>query len=214
MTSDFDVYAAFRRAQANANGRGFRLPKDWESFKGKMNKQNGEWLYKATMYFNTTYSNVDLDAYMSCGFDLWKGFTYKYFCDQRVIELYIQKDKIKKRKLRATTDEIEKSFVVISRYLEDKPIRPGYSQLQNFCKFRDGEVKNIINMYNRGHVDSMTLTYCMFRRYLVLTDDERVLMPYISQRYRELIESLQTVIEFIKTKEIELNERTREEAVS
>ncbi len=214
MITEFDVYAAFRRAQANANDRGYRLPKNWNSFKERMNKKNSEWLYKATVYFNTTYSNVNIDEYMACGFELWKGFTYKHFCDPRVIELYIQKDKIKKRKLSSSKEEIENSFSFISNYLNEKPSRPGYTQLQNFCKFRNGEVREIINMYNRSKVDSLTVTYCILKRYIVLTDDERALVPYISQRYRELVENLQPVLEFIKNKEVELDEGTREEAVS
>ncbi|KFZ25552.1 MAG: hypothetical protein KQ78_02240 [Candidatus Izimaplasma bacterium HR2] len=204
--SDYDVYCAFRRAQANAAGRGYRLPQDWGSFKEKMAKQNSEWLYKATVYFNTTYSNIDLDGFMSCGFELWKGFTYKHFCDRRVLELYIQKDKIKKRKLESTHVEITNSFKFIEEYLTNKPHRSGYSQLQNFCKFREGEVRNIISIYNRGKIDTMTIMYCLVHRYLIMTDDERTLMPYISQRYRELSENLKSVMEFIKEEELKLNE--------
>lgn len=214
MVTEFDVYCAFRRAQANASGRGFRIPKDWKSFSEKMNKHNGECLYKMTMYFNTTYQNVDLDGYMTCGFELWKGFTYKHFCDNRIIEAYIQKDKIKKRKLNASKEEIEKSFEFISKELEGRPVRKGYRQLQNYCKFRDGEIKSIINTYNRGNVDMLTLTYCIRMKYVVLSDDERAMVPYISQRYRELLENLEPVWDFVREKENELDEKTRGQAVS
>lgn len=207
MISEFDVYCAFRRAQADANNRGYHLPKKWDTFLSKMNKKNAEWLYKAMVHFNTTYSNVDINEYMACGFILWKGFTYKHFCDRKVIDLYIQRDKIKKRKMEMSYDEIEKSFDNIKYYLDNKPIRSGYTQLQNFCKFRDGEVRIIINKYNQNEVDSLTLVYCISKSYIVLTDDERALIPYISQRYRELNENLQPILEFVKQKERELDER-------
>lgn len=205
MITEFDVYAAFRRAQADANGRGYRLPKDWPAFQAKMTKQNGEWLYKAMVHFNTIHNNVNLDQYMACGFELWKGFTYKHFSDSRVIGLYIEKDKIKKRKMQSTIDEIDKSFEFMVGYLSDKPKRPGYTQLQNICKLRDGEVRTIINMYNRNEVDTTTIVYCLTKQYLIMTDDERALMPYISQRFRELSENLKDVMPYMRQKESELD---------
>jgi len=209
MITEWDVYTSFRRAQAIAKDKPYRLPKNWESFKLKMSKQNDEWLYKATVWFNTKYVNIDIDEYMLCGFELWKGFTYKHFCDSRVINLYIEKDKIKKRKMQITHEEIDKSFVNIENWLKDQPLRSGYTQLQNLCKFREGEIRCVIGLYNRGLVDTMTLTYCLNKRYLIMSDDERLLMPYISQRYRELQESLLLVKGYINQKEIELDERAR-----
>lgn len=206
MITEFDVYYAFRKAQSLAKDRGFRIPKDWDKFLEKMNKKNAEWLYRAMVHFNTTYSNIDIDEYMACGFTLWKGFTYKHFCDPKILELYIQLDKIKKRKLDVSHHEIEKSFSVIKHYLNSQPLRSGYTQLQSFCKFRDGEVRIIINKYNQNEIDPLTLVYCISKSYVVLTDDERALMPYISQRYRELNENLQPVLEFVKQKERELDE--------
>lgn len=153
MVSEFDVYCAFRKAQSLSKDKPYRLPKDWDKFLEKMNKKNAEWLYKCMVYFNTTYSNIDIDEYMGCGFILWKGFTYKHFCDRKIIDLYIQRDKIRKRKLEVSVGEIETSFSVIKSYLEDKPMRPGYNQLQSFCKFRDGEIRIIINKYNQNEIN-------------------------------------------------------------
>ena len=205
MITDYDV--AFRKAQSIFNGRGFRLPKDWEEFKStRMTEHNVNKLREAAMYFNTTFSNVDIDKYMICGFELWKGFTYNKLLDKRVIDSYIHKEKASKRRLEITHREIEISFNNISDYLSDKPKRPGYGQLQNYCKIREGEVRIIINMYVQGKIDVMTLAYCVNRRYINLTDDERALSPYLVQRYRDVMEQLQTVSAFIAEKERELNE--------
>jgi len=208
VVSEFDVYCAFRRAQANANNRGYRIPKDWDSFLVKMNKKNAEWLYKMMVHFNTSYSNIDIDEYMNCGFSLWKTFTYKHFCDQKIIDLYIQRDKIKKRKMETSKGEIDQTFHNISSYLKDKPRREGYGQLQNFCKFRDGEIKIIIYKYNRNEIDALTLTYCIYKRYVVLSDDERTMIPYITQRYRELCENLSPFMDYMSQKEKELDEES------
>lgn len=206
MITEYDVYYAFRKAQSLSNDRGFRIPKNWEAFKAKMNENNRQWLREACMYFNTTYSNVDLDKYMMCGFEIWKGFSYKHFTHKKVIDLYIHKDKVAKRKLEVSRREIETTFNFISDELRDKPLRPGYNQLQNYCKFRTGETRNIINTYVQGKIDIMTLAYCVNRKYLILTDDERAMSPYLVQRYRELMENLQDVKGFIEEMEATLDE--------
>jgi hypothetical protein len=206
MVTEYDVYYAFRRAQSLAKDRGFRMPKDWDSFKLKMNPNNAQWLKEAAMYFTTTYSNVDLCKYMECGFEIWKGFTYKHFTDKKVIDLYIHKDKVTKWKLEVTQREIETTFNTIADYMLDKPWREGYTALQSFCKYRTGETRIIINTYVQGKIDIMTLAYCVYRKYIILTDDERALSPYLVQRYRELMENLQDVKPFIETMERELDE--------
>ena len=206
MITDQDVYFAFRKAQANANNRGFRMPKDWDKFVLRMTEYNVNKLHQAALYFNTTYSNIDLDVYMASGFEIWKGFTYKNLLHDKVIQLYIHKDKTKKRTLEVTQREIETTFNTISDWLQDKPLRPGYNQLQNFCKFRAGEVRICINMYVQGKVDVMTLAYCVNRGYIKLTDDERALSPYLVQRYRDILDALEDVKMFIIEKERELDE--------
>jgi hypothetical protein len=207
MITEQDVYFAFRKAQANANDRGFRMPKDWDAFLAKMNANNLNWLKQATMYFNTKYCNLDLDRYMECGFEVWKSFSYKHFLHDKVIQLYIEKDKIKKRQMEVSQREIETTFNNIADYMRDKPMRPGYTELQSFCKFRQGELRILINMYVQGSVDLMTLTYCVNRGYIQMTDDERALSPYLVQRYRDLVLSLEDVKPFIMDKERELDER-------
>jgi hypothetical protein len=205
MITEYDVYCSFRRAQSLKNNKAYRLPKDWEAYNAKMNTANAQWLYKLTVYFNTTYSNLNMDEYMNCGFELYPKFTYKNFFDSRVLNLYIEKDKAKKRRTEVAQHEIDDTFANIKEFLDTQPAREGYSQLQSYCKFRDGERRVIINMYMRGLVDTMTLVYCIKKRYLILTDDERPLVPYVSQRYRELVDKLCDVQVYIGRKESELN---------
>lgn len=210
MITELDVYAAFKRAQAEAKGTGgYRMPKDWKKHQEtKFNKFTNDCLYKMMMHFNTTYSNVDMDKYMACGFELWKSFGYKHFCDPKIINLYMQYDKQEKRRMLASKDQIDSTFEFLKHEMMTKPRREGYGQLQNYCKFRDGEVRIIINTYMKGKIDAMTLIYCIFKRYLSLTDDERALTPYIADRYRSLCENMQEVKNYIERKELELDEHT------
>lgn len=206
MITDYDIYVAFRQAQALSKNRPYRLPKDWESYKTTMSEANIKGLEKAVVYFNTTYSNIDLLEYMKCGFEVYKGLNYTNFLKPNIIQHYISKDKSKKRQMESSVDDIDNSFSYIKSYMSNKKVHTGYSRLQSFCKFRTGEIRDIVLLYNKNKIDQMTLVYCLFKRYIVLNDDERPLVPYISQRYRELCDNLHDVIDHIKECEDELNE--------
>jgi hypothetical protein len=208
MITDLDVYVAYKTAEAAAKGRtGFRLPKDWDVYKTeKMNKFAYDQLYKLMVHFNTSMRNVDMAKFMSCGFEIWKSFSYQHFFEKPVLNLYMQYDKQKKRRIMSDTAEVDKSFAYIADFLKTKPIREGYNQLQNFCKFRDGEIRTIINLYVQDKIDTITLVYCLKKRYIVLSDDERAITPYISQRYRDLCDNLVEMQDYMDQKERELDE--------
>lgn len=209
MYTDRDVYVAFRSAQGRANDRGFRLPKSWEDQRNKLTPTNLSFLDNLVGHFNTTFCNIELSRYMDCGFELFKTFSYHNFLDKRVINLYIHKDKVNKRKIETSKTEIIDTFDFLTTETKELPHRPGYSTLQSYCKLRDGEVHNIVNRYMRGGIDTMTLVYCIKKHYITLTDDERAMLPYIVGRYRELLESESEVEAFIKQQEDKLNEQDR-----
>ena len=110
MITDFDVYKSFRKAQANANNRGYKIPRDFDDFLEKMNSNNREWLQRTTIYFNTSYRNIDIDKYMECGFEIWKSFTYKNFLHEKIMVLYISKDKARKRQKEVALREIDRAI--------------------------------------------------------------------------------------------------------
>lgn len=202
MKTDFDIYVSFRKAQALANDRPYRLPKDWEAHREKkMTDKNLEFLDEAVKHFNTTFFNIDVDVYMECGFEIWKNFTYKHFLDPRVMEHYIQKDKTRKRKMNGEEDQIVNSFEFIGQFTKQYPPNETYTKLHLFCKTKHGGLRQIVSKYVEGKVDQMTLVYCLWKGYIVLNDDERPLVPYITQRYRELVENLQPLVKFIQMQE-------------
>jgi hypothetical protein len=205
MITDFDVYCAYRKAQAKSKNRPYRIPKDWNKQRNeKMSEQNLKWLDESVIHFNTRFCNIDIDEYMSCGFELLKTFTYKNFLDSRIIELYIQKDKIKKRKLLSTKKDIVRSLSTVKQYMINSPQKDGYSSLQLFCKLKNGEQRVIVDEYNKNNIDPALFVYCMSKKYFELTDFERSIIPYIRENYRTILRSLNDLIDFIEEKEREL----------
>ena len=97
-----ETYYLFRKAQADFNNRGFRMPKDFEAhFKKKLSLVNQKKLVKATNWFNTKWSNIDPYIYFTCGFELYKKrFSYIKFFEEKILLLYIQRDKNEKRQIR------------------------------------------------------------------------------------------------------------------
>ena len=121
MITKQDVYVAYRRAKSLQSGKGFRLPKDWdEYYHTKMSVKNREFLDRATGHFNTTWSNVDIDEYMACGCELYKSFSYHMFLHPQVLQLYIEKDKQRKRKRAVSSKSIEESFDFIEHFMKGR----------------------------------------------------------------------------------------------
>lgn len=197
--TDWEVYVAFRAAQGNSKGRPFRLPKDWESFKStRMKPKNVEQIVKAAGWFSTKWRNVDLDRYMEYGFDLWKGFSYHQFFNKKLIEYYIQKDRILKRKLRIDKGEVVKSLTFIKKFMVDKPLKNGYNSLQTYCRMKDGQKSVLSTHYVKGKIDNITMTYLIYKKYYLPTNYERKeLFTHIINRYRDYISEMEDIKPFI-----------------
>ena len=75
-----DTYLSFRGAQSRYLGRGFRIPKNWDSVWSKMTKENVKQLELITIAFNTRWQNIDMDRYFDYGIELHgKAFSYSKF---------------------------------------------------------------------------------------------------------------------------------------
>ena len=99
MYTDWDIYCAFRKAQANYLNRPYRLPKNWEKYKEKsFSKKARQNIELAVKKFNGTWYKIDPDRYFDTGFKLLGGkFTYNRFFKPKIIKKYIQDDKMLKR---------------------------------------------------------------------------------------------------------------------
>lgn len=178
-----DIYYFFRKAQADTKGRGFRMPKDFDAhLNNKFTAKNREALLLATKYFNSKWLNVEPYEYFKCGFELYKTFSYAMFFRSKVLRLYIEKDKNKKRELGVNKRQIVGSVKYIKRYMSENKI----FMLDDYLSKKDGRKKIIVDHYMRNKVDKFLLVYLIKIGKLILTDDDRAYMPYIIEQYREI----------------------------
>lgn len=178
-----DIYYFFRKAQADNKGRGFRMPKDFDShINNKFTEKNREALLLATKYFNSKWINVDPYQYFECGFVLYKTFSYAMFFRSKVLRLYIERDKNKKRELNVNKKQIVESIKFIKKYMLSNEI----FMLSDYLSKRDGRQKILIDHYMKNKVDKFLLVYLVKSGKLNLTDDDRAYIPYIVQQYREI----------------------------
>jgi hypothetical protein len=242
MTTEFDIFVAYKEAEKEITGKGFRLTKNWDSYsKRSISKTDMAYLTRLKGFFKTKWLSIDILEYMKCGwelykltnsklcpecgvtlhqpnknfhecmecgYDLRKGFTLNKILRPKIMKYYIEKDKIRKRNLSPSQKSIDKSFEFINNYMKDITVPDGYTTLQMYCKIKDGDMKTIISHYLKGKVDSMTFVYSMYYKYIKLTDVERESCYNVVNRYRDFLEKMFKVEQYIRDKENELGNTT------
>jgi len=200
MITAEDVYIEFRRAQAQFNNRGYRIPKDFEKhLKTKMSDKNREALEMATKFFNTKWKNINIFRYMECGFNVYKTFTYTRFFDTKVMNLYKQRDKNLKREMTICKRSLKDSLLFVKQYIKDNKI----SSVSRYCMMKNGYVNIVIEHYLNNYVDKYFIVWLIKQKMLKLDDENLLLVPYISELYRELLVKLDEVKDFTnKLKEL------------
>jgi hypothetical protein len=178
-----NIYYKFRKAQASYNNRGFRMPKDFEKhFKTKLSTVNQKKLTKLTNWFNTKWNNIDPDLYFTCGFDLYKKrFSYIKFFEEKILLLYIQRDKNTKREARVTKEKLIESAKFIKKYMRDNEIL----SLQEYMDTNDGNQKLAVSHYLKNNIDASFFVF-LLKKGMKLTDMDRSYIPYISKNYRNI----------------------------
>jgi len=190
-----DIYYNFRKAQSESKGRGFRMPKDFDShLEKKFSEKNREALLLATQYFNTKWTNVNIYRYMQCGFEMFKTFSYVKFFDPRIMRLYVQKDKNIKREMNVNKKAIIESVKFIKRFMKENNIH----MLRDYLQLQNGYRKLIVDHYVHGSIDKYLLVWLVKSGKLILTDDDRACMTYIVHQYREIGEKLQEINGFMR----------------
>ncbi len=206
MISEEDVYIQYRHAKSLQSGKGYRLPKQWdEYFTTKMTAKNREYLTRATGHFNTTWSNIDVATYMECGCELYKTFSYHMFLKPQILTHYIEKDKQKKRRIKVNHDSIDDSIDYINDFLSSNMTigvyPPDYTDLQIYCKIKNDNQKQIVSDYLKNKIDPLLLAYCLYYKYLKLTDIEREYCYNVINRYRDILEHVFEVESHIQMRE-------------
>lgn len=188
------IYYQFRKAQSDHFGRGFRMPKDFEQhFNNKFKEQNKKKLIKITGNFLTKWQNIDPYQYFLCGFELFgKNFSYMKFMQEKILLLYKNKDKNKKREIRVTKQGLVDSAFFVKRYMR----KYGLSSLDDYIHKTEGNRKVAVEHYLKNKIDASFFVYLLGKG-MILTDNERCDIPYIQTNFRKLKFNLEDLKDFL-----------------
>jgi hypothetical protein len=184
------IYFQFRKAQSDHFGRGFRMPKSFEQhFNNRFKEQNKKKLIKITGWFLTKWQSIDPYTYFRCGFDLFdKRFSYMKFFHEKIILLYINRDKNKKREIRVTKQALVDSAFFVKKYIKAK----GFSNLDDYIHYRKGNRKIAVEHYLKNKIDASFFVFLLGKG-MLLTDSERCDIPYIQTNFRKLKFNLEDI---------------------
>jgi len=148
--------------------------------------------------FNTKWSNIDPTLYLKCGLELWKGFSYSKFLDDRVLRRYIKCDKATKRSLPSGKEAIIKSF----NFIKSK----GYKTLKEYGATYTSDGNAIcqpVYDYFHKHIDPITVAYMLFSSIMKPNEVEfRYIDTVISDK--NVKQNVKSFTRFIKKMETEL----------
>lgn len=160
MLDEQDIYICFRTVQSSKLNRPCRIPKDWNKhFETKFKPEQREALRKMKRYLATTWSNIDLEKYFACGFELYKTFSYHQFFYPQVLNLYIQKEKNVKRK----TANIKAEFIKSAKYVKMMMLKENICSFKQYYSQRNGVKYVVVSDYIKNNVSSHFLSYLIYK---------------------------------------------------
>ncbi len=188
------IYKAFRKAQADYNNRGYRMPKDFEKhFNTKFSEQNKKKLIKITGWFLTKWQNIDPYEYFKCGFDLNEGkFSYMKFLNEKILLLYKNRDKNKKREVKITKQKLIESAKFVKRWMDRNN-----ATLDDYIGTRIGNKRIAVDHYVKNKIDATFFVF-LLNKGMILTNTERSDIPYIQTNYRKIQFGLKDIEDFVK----------------
>lgn len=179
-----DTYISFQKAKARFLSRPYRIPTKWENIWAKMTEANMYNLEMITKAFSTRWHNIDMDKFFDCGFQLFnKSFTYTKFYDKRILRLYVENDKQQKRNETNIKDKMVESFYFISNWMNERKHRDDISIYTQYCRMNEDGIRAPLRHYLKNNIDTHTLAWLMSKKYLVLQDYEKILVPLIVENY-------------------------------
>lgn len=196
------IYHAFRKSQSDFFNRGYRMPKDFEGhFNDKFSENNKKILIKITGWFLTKWHNIDPYLYFKCGFELYdKRFTYAKFFDDKILLLYITRDKNKKREVRITKQQLIDSAVFVKKWMNKYNL-----SLNEYIHLREGNLLLAVDHYLKNKIDASFFVF-LIQKGMILTDEDRSLIPYIHSNFRKIRFGLNDIKDFVIKLEDKLNE--------
>ena len=164
-----DIWFAFQKAKACAKNRGYnRKIKSFSAIWEKRKPEERENIRKMHRFLLTTWQNIDIDKYFSCGFELWKNFTYTKWFDPKIIELYV----LKERNDRIKDDEIKTSLVnsakFIKNYIKDNDIK----DFRVYSRKRDNHELLCINHFIQNKISKWMLAFLIINKYCIIEPED------------------------------------------
>ena len=151
-------------------------------------------LFTVSNRFNTRWKEIDLTTYMNCGFELFgKTFYHGFFTHEDLLKLYIQKDKSIKMQTRINKEQMNDSAMWVKRYMRDHMIR----SFHIYCMSQVGGRSLAVKHYLENRIDGFFLTWLIKDKMVLISDDERAMMPYILLNYRENVLKLEKIQNFL-----------------
>ena len=187
MYTDWDIYCAFRKAQANYLNRPYKLPNNWEKYKrsGALSKKSLQNIELAVKKFNGTWYKIDPERYFDTGFKLLGKFTYNRFFNPKIIKKYIQDDKMLKRVMRLNKQSMIESAKFVKRYMSKRTVNPKLSLVRQYTALTERNVHVPISHYLQGKIDKYFLVWLIRRGLIVLSEEEKTAhIPEIIENFR------------------------------
>lgn len=182
-----EVYEIYRRVQGRSLGRPYRLPKDFNTWFINAPQPTQTNLETITKFFCTKWSNINPEDYFAAGFNIFKNFSYHQFQNPKVLNFYIDKDKMKKRSLIGCKADIIKSM----KYVQETY---GIITESEYCKMRSGALSLPVSDFISNHIGKYFLTSLIYKRFLTLEDHERCLVSIITSNYRDIVAELEECV--------------------
>lgn len=184
------VYIEYQRAKGRYNNRPYKPPKDWDKVWSRINEKGLYNIRFIAVAFSTRWQNINMDKYFDIGFKLFgNSFSYAKFYDRRILTEYINQDKQHKRKEGNTKTEMTNSFDFIDGWMkENRQYRDDITLYSQYCRMKDDGIRAPIKHYLNNNIDKHTLAWLISKKYLILQDNERGLIPLVVENYWTLSE--------------------------
>jgi hypothetical protein len=114
---------------------------------------------------------------------LYKSFSYHNFLDDKIIKLYIQRDKIKKHENIKNKEDIINSF----KYIKNNFNKYNITKLRDYCNIKENYEYLIVKDYIVNNINIIVLLYCVLKKYLTL-DDQKIKIENIIKYKNQTLE--------------------------
>jgi hypothetical protein len=113
----------------------------------------------------------------------------------------MERDKMEKRNLTLNKGNIVKSGSFVVKYMG------GRGFLKEYARKRDNFQSIPIRHYIHGKIDQYFLTWLIKEKYLILEDSDRTQIPYIIEKYRDYVATLNELEDFMKLLKSKLEQK-------